>query len=242
MSKLIAIWGPPNVGKTTVAVKLGKILCDYEDSTVFTVLADNTTPALPVLFPSKKSDDMYSIGEILSKVDIATKDIEANTVTVKSHKNYGFLGYKDAENRFTYAYADESKCEFFLNLLKSMCDYVIVDCTSVPNTLSKVAMANADKVVRVVSPELKSISFLSAQLPIMAEPLYQCDHHLMVLNEPQSDVFLPSDDLHSHYGKPFLKLHYCREIQVQYANGELLDKIRHKKYNEQLKAVAAELI
>lgn len=241
MGKLIAIWGAPNVGKTTLAVKLGKLFSEEKKKTVFTVFADDTTPALPVLFPTKKADDMYSIGVPLSKVDITTKDIEANTVTVKSHQNYGFLGYKDGENRYSYAFADETKCAFFLNLLKSMCDFVIVDCTSIPNTLSKVAMANADRVIRVVSPELKCICFYSSQLPIMADPFYQCDRHLIVLNEPQSDVFLPSDDIRSHFGKPFLKFPYCREIQVQSANGVLLDRIKNKKYNEQLRAVAYEL-
>lgn len=242
MSTLIAVWGSPNSGKTTLTVKLGQFFSKQTDETVYTVFADDTTPALPIIFPSKKADDMFSLGVPLSKVNIETRDIVANTVIAKGYENLGFLGYTDGENRFSYAYSDEEKCEHFLNILKSMCEVVIVDCSSVPNTFSKAAMAMADKVVRVVSPELKSIGFFSSQLPLMGDPSYQRNNHIIVVSEPKSDVFLPSDDVRSYIGgKSSLKISYCRELQVQSANGELLDKIRDKKFNNQLRAVALEL-
>ena len=50
MSKLIAIWGAPNSGKTTFATKLALSIYESFSSTVLELLCQNETPALPVLF------------------------------------------------------------------------------------------------------------------------------------------------------------------------------------------------
>ena len=54
MSKLIAVWGTPDSGKTTFATKLARSIYEEYQSTVIVVYADNETPTLPVIFPNYK--------------------------------------------------------------------------------------------------------------------------------------------------------------------------------------------
>lgn len=242
MSKLIAIWGPPGAGKTTFTIKLGAALHDKHRKSVYTVFADNTIPALPVVFPTKKADELLSVGTALSKVDTTQRDVEACTVTVKNFQNIGYLGYKDGENRFSYPQPHELKCLEFLAVLKDMADFVLVDCTSVPDTLSKMAMSKADVIIRLVSPELKSVCFCASQLPIMEDPMFQIDKHLVVLNVNTTEVFLPVADAEHYFGKNIATLPYNPEIRQQSANGELVSSTMHKKYNVQLNAIMSKIL
>ena len=61
MAKTIAVWGSPNSGKTTFATKLARAIYDEDQSTVSVVYADMETPALPVIFPNYKKEDLYRI-------------------------------------------------------------------------------------------------------------------------------------------------------------------------------------
>lgn len=241
MGKLIAIWGAPNSGKTTVAVKLCSVLNLHKDATVYSVFADDTTPALPVLFPRRKSEDFRSLGACLSKASITEEDIEASTVTSKDRPNLGLLGYLDGENCYSYARADEDKCREFLTLLKTMTDFVIVDCTSVLNALSVAALKEADTVIRIGSADLKSICFFSSQLPLLADPAYQCDKHIPVLNINSNGGYVPVDDSRHCFGDTPYTLPYCRDIAVQTMNGDLFSRARDKKYNLQIKAIASKV-
>lgn len=60
MSKLIAVWGTPDSGKTTFATKLARSIYEEYQSTVIVVYADNETPTLPVIFPNYKKEDMIN--------------------------------------------------------------------------------------------------------------------------------------------------------------------------------------
>ena len=234
MGKLIAIWGPPGAGKTTFAVKLGLALQENTGMHVYTVLCDTTTPALPVLFPRIKTDDMYSIGFALSKVHATQNEIEACTVSMKSHPDLAFLGYKDGENHFSYPATDVAKNAELLMTLTDMADAVIVDCTAVPDNMSKAAMANADIIFRVVSPDLKSVSFCSSQLPLLVDPVYQCDNHITIINEIANDVYSPVYEASQYFSNVEITLPYCHDIRMQSFNGDLLNSTRSKKYNKQM--------
>ena len=59
MSKIIAVWGSPNSGKTTLSVKLARFIYEKYNAIVTVVCADEITPALPVIFPNKKADEIF---------------------------------------------------------------------------------------------------------------------------------------------------------------------------------------
>lgn len=84
MSKLIAVWGSPSSGKTTVAVKLAETLYAKNKSgvAVVVVFCDHVTPAIPTVFPNYRTEDVYSIGTVLSKPDLYPDDVVSNFMTM----------------------------------------------------------------------------------------------------------------------------------------------------------------
>lgn len=75
MAKTIAICGSPRSGKTIFATKLACAIYEEYQSTVIIVYSDMVTPTLPVIFPNEKSEDMTSIGKVLSEVEITKESV-----------------------------------------------------------------------------------------------------------------------------------------------------------------------
>ena len=100
MGKLIAVWGSPGSGKTTFSVKLAEALYNRSrgKSAVIVVFTDIITPTIPIIFPNFRSEDVFSVGSILSKPDFFADDVVSNMVMTKDRMNLGYLGYKDSEN------------------------------------------------------------------------------------------------------------------------------------------------
>ena len=74
MSKLIAVWGTPQSGKTTFTVKLANALnLGGKGKSIHSAIAvfpDITTPVVPTVFPNKKDEELYSLGSVLQKPDL----------------------------------------------------------------------------------------------------------------------------------------------------------------------------
>ena len=112
--KIIAVWGSPNSGKTTFATKLATSIYSSFESTVITLFCDLETPVLPVLFPFYKPEELGSVGVPLSKTEVEQGDIISNLVTVKNMQNFGFIGYKTGENKYSYPKFGRAKAEDLL--------------------------------------------------------------------------------------------------------------------------------
>jgi len=238
MSKIIAVWGSPNSGKTNFAVKLALSIAENKSASVMVLFCDSQTPALPIIFPNKKADEIFSVGVPLSKTEILQSELLKNIVTVKSKSNIGFLGYKDGENQYSYPKFDKSKVAELLTALKTIVDYVIVDCTSdYKDLLSIIALEMADNVLRFVTPDMKSISFFSSQLPLYADPKYKFDEHIVILNNLDKDLYTPIEDVKTHFKNVEFMFPFCREIRKQEMNGELIKELSDRKYNTIIKAI-----
>ena len=244
MSKLIAVWGSPNSGKTTFAVKLALSIYEHYKATVLVLHADNQTPTLPVLFPNYKADALYSVGIPLSKTSVTRDDVIANIVTVKEKQNLGFLGFRDGENKYTYPACDEGKAADLLNVLKGLANFVIVDCMSVldHSILSAVSVRQADDVIRLVTPDLKSISYWASQLPLYADPQYRLERQLVGLSITENDVFLPIEEAKAHFRGVNFTVPYSRKIREQWLEGQLLKPVADRKFNARLKAIAEKMV
>jgi cellulose biosynthesis protein BcsQ len=243
MGKLITVWGSPSSGKTTLAVKLAKCIYENYSATVLMLSTDDTTPTLPVLFPNTKADEFFSIGVPLSKTDIIQSEVLKSIVTVKGKNNLGFLGYKDGENKFTYPIYDYKKAKALLVMLKSLVDFVIVDCTSsLDNLLSATAVEQADTVIRLATPDLKSISFFSSQLPLYSDPKFKTEQHIVVLNSTEKELFMPILEAKIHFNNVGFTLPYCIHLREQNINGDLLKEITDKKYIGTLKMIVEKVV
>jgi len=238
MSKIVAVWGSPNSGKTNFAVKLALSIAENKSASVLVLFCDNQIPTLPVIFPNKKVDELFSVGVPLSKTEILQSEILKNVVTIKSKSNIGFLGYKDGENQYSYPKYDKAKATDLLTVLKSTVDYVIVDCTSdYKDLLSITSLEMSDSVLRFVTPDMKSISFFSSQLPLYADQKFKVNEHIVILNNLDKEFYVPIEEVKTHFKNVEFMLPFCREIRKQEMNGELIKELSNKKYNTIIKAI-----
>lgn len=242
MSKVIAVWGAPGTGKTTFAVKLALSIYDQYNATVLMLSCDNQTPVLPVLFPRRKANEMYSVGAALSKASPTQDDVIGSIVTVGKRQNFGVLGYKDGENQYTYPKYNEAQASTFLTILQSLTDYVIVDCGSELTGLSAAAVKAADAVFQIAAPDLKSISFFSSQLPLYGENSFQTEGNIIGINITEKELYLPTQECRTHYKDVSFVLPYCRELKVQMLNGELFSSVADKKYREMVRKIAEKVV
>lgn len=240
MSKVIAVWGSPDSGKTTFSIKLANAIYENYQSTVVLLFTDITAPVLPVIFPNYKREDLFSVGELLSKTELSVDDVVKNIVGVKDKSNFGYLGYLDSENRFSYPKYDERKAKDFLAVLTTLADYVIVDCVSNTDSsvLSQTALSAADEVIRLASPDLRCISWYLSQLPIYAGT----EKQIQGMNTPDMDVFVPVADARSHLGEVSFTLPFCREVKQQSIEGKLYEPVKDKHFNAKMRAIAERMV
>ena len=243
MAKTIAVWGSPRFGKTTFATKLACAIYEEYQSTVIVLYSDMVTPTLPVIFPHEKSEDMTSIGKVLSEVEITKESVVKQIMTVKSKVNLGFLGFRDGENKFTYPRFDENKVKAMFAAIGELCDYLIIDCASnLSNPIAGAAVKSADQVIRLASPDLSSVSFFSSQLRLYADPTYRLNEQINGLNVTSEDIYLPIEDAKKRISDIRFTLPYCREVKQQMLDGKLYAEISDKKFNEKLRAIAKKVV
>lgn len=243
MSKVIAVWGAPNSGKTTFATKLARTIYDEYQATVIVVYTDYETPALPVIFPNYKKEDLCSIGVALSKTDVDRYEVVKQMVTIKDKQNFAFLGFTDGENRYTYPAFDTGKVRTFYSILAALADYVIIDCTSsLDNELSKVAVCEADEVIRLSAPTLKSVSYLSSQLPLYADPVFRLEKHIQGICVTDADLYMPIEDAKAQLQDVRFTIPYCILAKQQMLDGTLYKAVNDKKFNEKFKAIVEKVV
>ena len=94
-------------------------------------------------------------------------------------------------------------------------------------------MEKADQIIRLASPDLKSISFYLSQLPVYADSKYQQDEHIQGLNIPNTDVFMPIEEAKSHLKDVAFTLPYSDEIY---------EPSKDKRFNKRMKEIAEKVV
>lgn len=232
MSKLISVWGSKDSGRTTFALKLAREIYNKNSSLkVVCIFPDMDCPVLPYIFPDKKREDFYSLGNLLDMPDFNTNDVLSHFVLAKGIKNVVFMGYTFSENKYSYAEYSNESANTFIDMCRYLADYVIIDCSSdLADKISYYGIMKSDLVFRIASPDLKSISFLASNVPVYSDPKYNFDKHIVILNENQRDVFMPVEDAESCIGNVKYTIPFSLEVKKQFFNGELLDIVKDKKY------------
>jgi len=166
---VLAVWGSPGSGKSTVAVKLAKYLADKRKNVVL-VMCDMTAPMIPCICPpsdlecEKNSKRPYgSLGSILSATHVTEPLVKYNMITHKKMSYLTMIGMLKGENEYTYASYSKVQAEEFIESLRKIAPFVIVDCGSyiANDILSAVTLLECDSVLRLANCDLKSISYLS---------------------------------------------------------------------------------
>ena len=239
-AKIIAIWGSPHSGKTSFATKLASAIYDSYRANVIVLYPDLDTPAMPVLFPNARPEDVGSVGIPLSAIDMETEDILSQLVSTRKRENLCYLGYRAGENRFSYPRYGKAKADALLDILCDLSDFVIVDCPSVPdgNLLAVAAMERAEQILSLATPDLSSMSFYLSQLPLFSD----LSHHIQGLNTVTEDVFLPIEEAKAHLKDLRFTVPFCREIKEQSLSGKLWEQVSDKRYRNRMTEIARKVV
>ncbi len=241
MAKIIAVIGSPGSGKTTVTLKLAQELyCATSNGAVIYISPSLKVPALGVLFPNYTPDSIFSLGSMFDKTDIYEEDILNHLVTVKSMNNFGCLGYKAGENKYDFAELTEDKVNAFFEVLNNMAGYVFVDCTDEENDLiSQIALRNAQKVVMVLSPDLKSMVYLTSNEELFGTNSEQA---IRVLNANENELYAPVDDVRTNVKNIEYILPFSKQVRSQQLDGLLYKRAKDKKYRVVLSKIVNRII
>lgn len=224
---MIAVWGNGGSGKTTTAIKLATELANQKKE-VIVVLTDNTAPDMQLLLPYEK--EKKTMGYLWSTPNCNSENIYSACVVTKSDY-LCLLGYLPGENVFSFPdYTKESIVKIYMEL-RSIADYVIVDCASefVYNVLTTVALEMADKVIRLGEATSKAFSFFDSNLPLLSDSRYKKEEHIRVLSKVKS--YQPREVAIGKLGMD-IELPFAQELELQMIEGELFHTVLNKNFTD----------
>lgn len=241
MSELISVYGSPGSGKTSVALKLAmSTYMNTKDSTVIFISSDITVPTIALLFPNYSPDEVCSLSAVLDKTAITVEELLKNTVTVKSMKDFGCLGFKAGETVFSYPTLTENKIDSLFETLKEVSGYIFADCSCMSNDeISLKALKGADKVIRVMTPDLKGMAWLSANRETDRKDKIDLFN---VINITDKDLYLPTEEICVKLNSVATVLPYSRAIKQQMLDGRMYEMSHDKTYNKKIDRLRVQVI
>lgn len=239
--KLLAVWGSPGAGKTTLSAKLawhyGK-----EGRRTALVFCDWNTPMLPCVQEEASFLKQHSLGSVFAAKRIVPALVEANACQIKGTDCLRLYGLLKGEYETLYPPVLERQAEEFLEALKEQYEVTVLDLTSEVHhhLLTKTALKRADEVVRLLSCELKSLSFYKSQLAYLEESQIGARYFYRVISDVRDQALA-----NEMYQKAAFHLAHTEEIVKQWRAGDLLRELEEKQsreYLEGLRALAEELV
>jgi len=240
---ILAVWGSPSSGKTLVSVKLAYHLAKKKKN-VLLILADMTAPPLPCICPPSELEGEKSLGSILVAAHVTGNLIKKNCIFHRKLPYLSMAGMMKGENVFTYPPYEEIQAAELFREARRLAPYVVIDCGSsiASDILSAVALMEADTVLRLVNCDLKSISYLSSQLPLLADHKWEADKQLKVANNIKEQE--ASSHMEQVLGNVSFKLPHSRELEGQVLSGELFADLELKEsrgFRKELERISREV-
>lgn len=220
-NKVLAVWGSPSSGKTTVACQIAKYLSNKKKN-VLLLLCDMTAPMLPCICPKNMYESNHSLGSIIAGIKITENLVKQNLNLLKNNNYLGILGLLKGENEYFYPSYNDKQAKELINILRGMFDCVIIDCSSyiVNDILSAVSLMESDDVLRLVNCDLKSISYLSSQLPLLKDNKWDSEKQYKIANNIKTNQ--ASEMIEEVMGNVAFKLPYSQEIENLWLEGNIL--------------------
>ena len=100
-NRVLAVWGSPSCGKTTIAAKIAGYIAD-KGFDVALLLCDTDAPPLPLLASPSDIETEKSLGSILAAARITENLVMQNAITFKKNKHIVAFGLMKGENSFSY--------------------------------------------------------------------------------------------------------------------------------------------
>lgn len=224
---ILAVWGSPGSGKTVTAVKIAQYLASKKKNVIL-LLCDMTAPMLPCICPPSDLECDRSLGSVFAAQHISETLIKHNLTTHKRMAYLTMMGLRKGENEYTYAACTKEQAEELLDGLRSIAPYVVVDCSSyiANDILSAVALMEADSVLRLANCDLKSVSYLSSQMPLLRE--LHWDEDKQYKTAANVKPMQAADQIGQVLGGTVFQLPHSQEIEEQYLTGALLNDLSMK--------------
>ena len=224
---VLAVWGSPGAGKTTVAVKLAQYLAARKKN-VSLLLCDMTAPMLPCICPPGDLGSGHSLGSILAATHVTPNLVRQNSVVHKHLDYLLMLGMQKGENEYTYPPYHAKQATELIACLRGIAPYIIIDCGSyiANDILSAIALMEADSVLRLAGCDLKSISYLSSQLPLLQDYAWDADKQYRVASNIRSNE--ASEHVERVLGNVAFRIPHSAEVEEQVLAGNLLKDLSLK--------------
>ena len=236
-NQVLAVWGSPSSGKTIMSVKLARYIASQKKNVIL-VLADMSAPPLPYVCPSSDLDSELSLGNILGAAHVDGNLVKQNAILHKKNEYLTMFAMLKGENAFSYAPYTETQAREFIYVLRQLADYIIIDCTSniTNDILSAVSLIESDAVLRLVSCDLKSISYLNSQLPLLLDNKFNANKQYKAASNVSS--FQADDEIEQIVGGVNFKIPHSDEVYKQLLAGNLFGGLTEKDSKDFRKAVS----
>lgn len=241
MPKLIAFYGSPGSGKTSIALKTAmETYIQTKDEVIAFLSPDMTVPSIALLFPNYAPDEVVSLSDIFDNTAITNESLLKNGVTVKNMKDFFALGFKAGENRYSFPTPTPEKINSLFFALSDVAGYIFVDCTNdETDEISKKALAMADAVVRIITPDLKGMAWYSSNKNsdrAEGEDLFN------VVSVTEKDLYLPTEEVCTKLHSIAALLPYSKALKQQMLDGRMYDRLSDKAYTKKIMSLAGKLI
>ena len=189
---------------------------------VVLLLCDMTAPMLPCICPPSELEGEHSLGSILAAAHVTEPLIKHNLVTLKKYKHLTILGMKKGENEYTYPPYEQTQAQELLDNLRKIAPFVVADCGSyiANDILSAVVLMEADSVLRLANADLKSVSYLSSQLPLLRDSKWDAEKQYKVACNVKPRQ--AGEQIGQALGSVAFTLTHSPELEEQYLVGNLL--------------------
>ena len=120
---------------------------------------------------------------------------------------------------------ERTQAEELLQCLRKIAPYIIVDCGSciANDILSAIALMEADAVLRLVNCDLKSISYLSSQLPLLKDSQWDAEKQYKVASNVYPNE--ASEHIERVLGNVAFQIPHSEEVKAQVLEGNLLKEL-----------------
>lgn len=120
----------------------------------------------------------------------------------------------------------------------------IVDCTSnlSDNVIAQTAIEKADQIIRLSSPDLKSMSFYLSQLAVYGDSKYRLDEHIHGINTPNVDVFMPIEEAKAQFGEISFTVPFSSAVKEQMQQGKLHVRTSDKRFETRMQDIASQVV
>ena len=240
---VLAVYGNPSSGKTTLAAKLAQYTAGKGLDTLL-VLADCTVPMLPCIASPKDLEGNHSMREILCASKITPELLLGYSNTHKKLKHLAIIGLSKGENENSFPEINAELAYEFIEAARELATCLIIDCSShlAYDVLSFAGILKADSVLRLMSCDLKAISYFSGQLPYLTAADFDTEkQYKVVSNLKESFSGGVAEEL---LGRAVFKIPYSKELENQCLEGNLFTELSLKEsrdFRNEIQKIAKEV-